>query len=83
MFGCNTQPRIHSLDGTHLTVIHKQKVNPPSASARIIHDGSSRNRAVATRDRRAEPRGGVMPRLGVPKRGCPLRGDSTRGLAPL
>ena len=24
---------------------------------RIIHDGSSRNRAVATRDRRAEPRG--------------------------
>ena len=24
-------------------------------SARIIHDGSSRNRAVATRDRRAEP----------------------------
>jgi hypothetical protein len=25
--------------------------------ARIIHDGSSRNRAVATRDRRAEPRG--------------------------
>ena len=25
--------------------------------ARIIHDGSSRNRAVAMRDRRAEPRG--------------------------
>ena len=25
--------------------------------ARIIHDGSSRNRAVATRDRRAESRG--------------------------
>ena len=25
--------------------------------ARIIHDGSSRNRAVAKRDRRAEPRG--------------------------
>ncbi len=25
--------------------------------ARIIHDSSSRNRAVATRDRRAEPRG--------------------------
>jgi len=24
-------------------------------SARIIHDGSSRNRAVAMRDRRAEP----------------------------
>jgi hypothetical protein len=28
MFGCNTQPHIHSLDGTHLTVIHKQKVTP-------------------------------------------------------
>ena len=27
------------------------------ALARIIHDGSSGNRAVATRDRRAEPRG--------------------------
>ena len=26
-------------------------------STRIIHDGSSRNRAVAKRDRRAEPRG--------------------------
>ena len=25
--------------------------------ARTIHDGSSRNRVVATRDRRAEPRG--------------------------
>jgi hypothetical protein len=50
---------------------------------RIIHDGSSRNRAVAKRDRRAEPGGGVTPRLGVPKGVCPLRGDSTRGLAPL
>jgi hypothetical protein len=29
----------------------------PDAPARIIHDGSSRNRAVAMRDRRAEPRG--------------------------
>ena len=29
----------------------------PGASARIIHDGSSRNRAVAMRDRRAAPRG--------------------------
>ena len=29
----------------------------------------------------AEPRGG--PPLGVPKGVCPLRGDSTRGLAPL
>ena len=28
-----------------------------SRLTRIIHDGSSRNRAVATRDRRAEPRG--------------------------
>ena len=28
-----------------------------ATSARISHDGSSRNRAVATRDRRAEPRG--------------------------
>ena len=28
-----------------------------AAKARIIHGGSSRNRAVATRDRRAEPRG--------------------------
>ena len=27
------------------------------AQARIIHDDSSRNRAVAMRDRRAEPRG--------------------------
>ena len=35
------------------------------------------------RDRRAEPRGGVTPRLGVPKGVCPLRGDSTRGLGPL
>jgi hypothetical protein len=51
--------------------------------AHIIHDGSWRNRAVSTRDRRAEPRGGVTLRLGVPKGVCPLRGDSTRGLAPL
>jgi hypothetical protein len=29
----------------------------PLLQARIIHDGSSRNRAVATRDGRAEPRG--------------------------
>jgi len=29
----------------------------PLLQARIIHDGSSRNRAVAKRDRRAEPRG--------------------------
>jgi hypothetical protein len=28
-----------------------------AAKARIIHGGSSRNRAVAMRDRRAEPRG--------------------------
>ena len=28
-----------------------------AALARIIHDGSSRNRAIARRDRRAEPRG--------------------------
>jgi hypothetical protein len=39
---------------------------------RIIHDGSSRNRAVVTRDRRAEPRGGALPRLGVPKGVRPL-----------
>src|SRR5438128_783737 len=34
-------------------------VNMPETRrlARIIHDGSSRNRAVAKRDRRAEPRG--------------------------
>ena len=32
-------------------------LSEPEARARIIHDGSSRNRAVATRDRRAEPRG--------------------------
>jgi len=51
--------------------------------ARSIHDGSSRNRAVAKRDGRAESRGGVTPRLGVPKGVRPLRGDSTRGWAPL
>src|SRR5438093_6469233 len=51
--------------------------------ARIIHDGSSRNCAVATRDRRAEPRGGATPRLGVPKGMHSRRGDFTRGPAPL
>ena len=61
--------------------------------ARIIHDGSSSPSLtlphsmgegwVGGRDRRAEPRGGVTLRLGVPKGVCPLRGDSTRGLAPL
>jgi hypothetical protein len=51
--------------------------------ARIIHDGSLRNRAVDERDRRAEPRGGATHRLGVPKGVCPLRGDSTRGAGPL
>ena len=51
-------------------------------TARIIHDGSSRNRAVAKRDRCAELRGGAIPRLGIPKGVCPLRGNSTRGLAP-
>ncbi len=30
----------------------------PQVLARIIHDGSSRNRAVATRDGHAEPCGG-------------------------
>ena len=34
-----------------------QRVAAVKQLARIIHDGSSRNRAVATRDRRAEPRG--------------------------
>jgi len=38
---------------------------------------------VGGRDGRAEPGGGVTPRLAVPKGVCPLRGDSTRGLAPL
>jgi hypothetical protein len=28
MFECKTQPLIHSLGDTHLTVIHRQKVNP-------------------------------------------------------
>ena len=60
----------------------KRLVNSPYLT-HIIHDGSSRSRAVARRDGRAEPRGGVTPRLGVPKGVCPLRGDSTRGLAPL
>src|SRR5713101_402579 len=50
--------------------------------ARIIHDGSSRNCAVATRDGRAESRGGATPRLGVPKGVRSLRGDFRRGLAP-
>jgi hypothetical protein len=51
--------------------------------AHIIHDGLWRNRAVATRDRCAEPRRGALHRLGVPKGVRPLRGDSTRGLDPL
>ena len=46
--------------------------------ARIIHDGSSRNRAVATRERRAEPRGGATPRLGV-RRGCAPFGGILQG----
>ena len=60
---------------------------------RIIHDGSSPpihpsphsmgEGWVGGRDGRAEPGGGVTSRLGVPKGVCPLRGDSTRGLAPL
>ncbi len=29
MFDRKTQPLIHSLGDTHLTVIHRQKVNPP------------------------------------------------------
>jgi hypothetical protein len=33
------------------------KTKQTSVLTRIIHDGSSRNRAVAKRDRRAEPRG--------------------------
>jgi len=51
--------------------------------ARIIHDGSLRNRAVEERDRRAGLRGVVTSSLGVPKGVCPLRGNSTRGLVPL
>ena len=29
MLDCKIRHLIYSLDGTHLTVIHKQKVNPP------------------------------------------------------
>jgi len=56
---------------------------PNMQLARIIHEGSSRNRQDGKRDGRAEPRGVVLPRLGVPKGVRPLRGDFTRGLAPL
>jgi hypothetical protein len=49
----------------------------------MIHEGSWRTRRDGKRDGRAEPRGGVIPRLGVPKGVCPLRGDSTRGPGPL
>ena len=64
-----------------------------SLLARIIHDGSSSPTQPSPilwgrvreggRDGRAEPGGGVTLRLGVPKGVCPLRGDSTRGPAPL
>src|SRR6266481_3925553 len=50
--------------------------------ARIIHDGSSRNCAVATRDRRPEPRGGATPRLGVLKRVRSFRGILQGGWPP-
>ena len=40
-------------DEPHAPVACYHSVEP----ARIIHDGSSRNRAVASRDGRAEPRG--------------------------
>ncbi len=53
------------------------------ALARMIHDDSSRNRAVAKGDRRAEPRGGALPRLGVPTGVCPPSWGCSQGLAPL
>jgi hypothetical protein len=44
--------------GQRLDLTHcRSHQRPSSCLARIIHDGSWRNRAVATRDRRAEPRG--------------------------
>jgi hypothetical protein len=39
----------------HVRLMGHERTGGRGRLARIIHDGSSRNRAVATRDRRAEP----------------------------
>jgi hypothetical protein len=76
---CSTPENYHFVPGG-VPILSRESI---MKLARIILDGPLRNRAVDERDRRAEPRGVVKPRLGVPKGVCPLRGDSTRGLAPL
>jgi len=43
--------------GARWTSYRRPMRSGPATLARIIHDGSSPNRAVAKRDRRAEPRG--------------------------
>ena len=50
--------------------------------ARMIHDGSSRNRRAALRDRRVEPRGLAPPSAAAP---VPLlrRGQATKRRVPL
>lgn len=67
--------------GTQMEEINREA--GPLPLVRAFHDDSSRSLRSHQRDRHTEPQGGVPPRLGVPKGACSLRGDSTRGQAPL
>ena len=48
----------------------------------MIHEGSWRTRRDGKRDGRAEPRGGVIPRLGVPRGGVSPSWGFDKGAGP-